>query len=143
MRIEELLRTMLHSFFVITTGIVVSIYVFCLIVHPEAKFSLDDIGRILLMSLASDLPYVIYFSRKELDKKHMFIRKVIHFSVLLAILLYFAQLWNWVSLSNPKEVFIFISLIVGVYVIVFAVATHQDKKLAEKLNERLNQRYHS
>jgi hypothetical protein len=143
MRIEELLRTMLRSFFVITTGIITSMYVFCLVFHPEANFSLDDIGRVLLMALASDLPCVIYYSRKELGKRQMFIRMIIHFPILLAILLYFAQLWDWVSINNPKEVIVFILLIMGVCGVVFANAAYQDKILAEKLNEGLKQRYHS
>lgn len=143
MRIEELIKVMLRSFFVITTGIVVSICVFCLIFTPESMFSVADLGRILLMALASDLPYVIYYSPKELDRKQMLLRMAVHFPVLLAILLYFAQLWDWVSLSDPKEVAVFILLVIGVYAAVFTIAAHKDRKLADKLNESLKRRYHS
>jgi uncharacterized membrane protein len=109
MRAEELLKRMFHSFFLITTGIVISMYVFCLILNPDASFSLDDIGRILLMALAGDLPYVIFLSSKELDKTQMLIRKIIHLIVLSAVLLYFASLWDWVSLHSSKEVAVFLS----------------------------------
>jgi hypothetical protein len=143
MRIEELIKVMLRSFFVITTGIVVSIYVFCLIFTPEAVFTLGDIGRILLMALASDLAYVIYYSPRELGRKQMFLRMAVHFPVLLAILLYFAQLWAWISLKDPKEVAVFILLVIGVYAVVFTAAAHKDKMLADKLNESLKRRYHS
>ncbi|MCL1981477.1 MAG: DUF3021 family protein [Clostridiales bacterium] len=143
MRIGDLIKTMVRSYFVITTGIVASMYVFCLIFNRGANYSLDDIGRILLMALASDLPIIIFYSRKELGKKQMLIRQVIHIPVLLAVLFYFAQLWDWVSINSPKEVAVFIALVLVVYAVVLAVATYQDKKLADKLNDRLKQRYHS
>lgn len=143
MRIEELLKTMLRSFSVITTGIIASMYVFCLIFNKDAQFFLYDIERILLMALVSELPYAIFLSRKELSKKQMWIRTAIHFPVLLAVLLYFAQLWDWVSINNPKELAVLILLIIGVYAVVLTVAAYRDKKLADKLNDSLKERYRS
>ena len=143
MRIVDLLKTMVRAFFVIATGIVASIYVFCLVINHDAMFSLDDIGRILLMALACDMPFFIFYSRKELGKKQMLVRQIIHIPVLLAVLFYFAWLWGWVSMNRPKEIIVFILLIIFVYAIVLAVALYQDKKLADKLNDRLKQRYHT
>lgn len=143
MRMEELLKTMFQAFFIITTGIIVSMYVFCLIFSPDAVFSLDDIGRILLMAVVSDLPFFLFYSRNEASKRQMLVRTAIHISVLLAILLYFAQLWDWVNIYNPKEVAVFILLVLGVYVIVYAVSVYQDKRTADKLNDSLKERYHS
>ncbi|MBP1761449.1 MAG: hypothetical protein H6Q64_991 [Firmicutes bacterium] len=143
MRAEELLKTMVQSFFIITTGIIISMYVFCLIFYPDASFSLDDIGRILLMALAGDLPHVIFLSRRELNKMQMLIRKIIHLIVLSAVLLYFASLWDWVSLHSSKEVAVFLSSVLVVYVAVFLATHYRDKKLTDKMNERLNEHYHS
>lgn len=143
MRLEELLKTMLSSFFVITTGTIASLYVFCLIFSPDATFQLGDIGKILIMAFASDLPYVVYYSRKELSKKQMFIRTFIHILTVLTVLLYFAHIWYWIDISNLKHVAVFILLVVGVYAIVLAVTTYQDKKLSDKLNDNLKKRYHS
>lgn len=143
MRIEELFKIMFRSFFVITTGITASMFVFCLIFYPDVKFTLDDIGRILLMALACDLPYFIYYSRRELKKKQMLVRTAIHLLLLIAVLLYLAHIWDWVSMSRPIEVTVFILLVMCVYIIVFVVTSYQDKKLANKLNDRLKERYHS
>ena len=143
MRAEELLKTMVQSFFMITTGIVISMYLFCLIFYPDASFSLDDIGRILLMALAGDLPYVIFLSRREFSKMQMLIRKIIHLIVLSAILLYFASLWDWVSLSSTKEVTVFLATVLAVYVAVFLANNYRDKKLTDKMNDRLKEHYRS
>ncbi len=143
MRIEELLKKILRSFFVITTGIIASMYIFCLIFNPAASFTLNDIGRILIMALASSLLFFIYYSHKELDKIQMLIRQAIHLPVLLGVLLFFAWRWDWVNVRNPKECAILILLIIVVYVAVLAANTYQDKKLADKLNDSLKKRYHS
>lgn len=143
MRIGELLKTMLYSFFVITTGIVVSMYVFCLIFYPDVSFSLDDIGKILLMALASELPYTIFLSRKELSRKQMLVRFIIHGPVLFTILLFFSHIWDWVDISKAAEVAVFLALVAGVYISVFLITAYRDKKLAGKLNDSLKERYHS
>lgn len=141
MNAEELLKTMFRSFFIIATGIVIAMYVFCMIFSPSASFTLHDIGGILLLAFFSDLPYVIFYSGNELSKKQMYIRKAVHLPVLLAVVLYFAYLWDWVSLNNTKEVVVFLLLVLAVYAIVLAITVYYDKKLADKLNNRLRERY--
>jgi len=143
MGLEELFKKLLHSFFVIVTGILASILFFCLIFYPDFSFSLKDIGRIFLMALASDLPLVIFYSRNEISKRQMVIRYVILLFVLLSILTYFAHLWDWVELDKPKEVLVFVALVMGVYAIVMATMAYQDKKLSDKLNNGLKRRYPS
>lgn len=142
MHADELIKKMISNFFMITTGIVVSIYIFCLIFNPGASFTLVDIGRILLMAAASDLPFVIFLSRRELDKKQMTIRMIIHFIVLAAVILYFAFLWNWVNLGAANEIAVFLIFVLLVYVIILFINKYKDKKLSNQLNDRLSQRYH-
>lgn len=143
MRTEEILKKMAVSFFVIVTGIVCSFYLFCLIFYPNAVFSTVDIGRILLMAVAGDLPFLLFLSGKELSKKQMLVRRIIHFIVLLAILLYLAIRWNWVNPKNIEEIAIFLLTILLVYAAVSFVSRYRDKKLTEKLNERLRERRRS
>lgn len=143
MCLNQLLKTMFRSFFVITTGVVVSMYVFCLILNPAAVFTLDDIGRILLMAAAGDLPLILFWSRRELSERQLMGRKAIHLLVLLAILLYFASLWNWVSLKNAGQVTVFLLGVLAVYFMVTAVSIYRDKKLTDQLNRKIKERYHS
>ena len=143
MNAENLLKTMFRSFFIIVTGIIASMYVFCLIFYPDASFSLHDIGGILVMAFVSDLPYLLFYSGKELSKKQMYIRKSIHLPVLLSVVLYFACLWDWISINHTKEVLTFVLLFLFVYIMVFITCKYQDQKLADKLNRRLRERYRS
>ncbi len=143
MRTEELVKKMIDSFFMITTGIVISMYVFCLIFNPDVRFALVDIGRIILMGAVSDLTFMIFLCRRELDKKQMLMRYIIHFIVLLAILLYFSFLWDWVNPRDMKEIAVFFISILLVYVAIFLTNRCRDRKLSDKLNEKLKQRYDS
>lgn len=140
---EELVKKMINSFFMITTGIVISMYVFCLIFNPDVRFTLADIGRIILMAAVSDLALIIFFCRRELNKKQMLMRYIIHFIVLSAILLYFSFLWDWVNPRNTKEIAVFLISILLVYVVIFLSNRYRDRKLSDKLNDRLKQRYDS
>lgn len=141
MNAEELLKKMFRSFFMIATGIVVSMYLFCLILYPDVTFTLQDIGRILLMAVLSDLPLLIFYSGNELSKKQMYIRKSVHLLALLAVTLYCANTWNWISIKSAKEVSVFLMLVLLVYIIVLGVTTYNDKKLADKMNRYLKERY--
>ena len=137
---KELLRAMLHGYFLITTGVVFSMYIFCLILAPDVSFSLSDIGRILLMALASDLPYVLYYSRRELSRKQMLVRQGLHLVALIAVLLFFAHLWEWIDFHSIAEVAVFLALVLIIYVVVFAITVYRDNRLAERLNEKLKER---
>lgn len=143
MRLGEMLRAMFRAFFIIATGATISMYIFCLIFKPDVSFSLADIRGILMVAFVSDLTFVVFYSRKELSKKQMLIRFIIHVPVVLAVLLYSAHLLNWGNMDSPKEVTVFILLVLGVYAMVLAVSAYQDKKTADKLNDGLNRRYHS
>lgn len=143
MRTEEILKKMAVSFFIIVTGIVCSMYLFCLIFNPNVAFSLTDIGRILLMAVAGDLPFLLFLSRKELNKEQMLVRNVIHFVVLSALLLYLAVRWDWVDPKDGGETAVFLLTILLVYAAVFFIDSFRDKKLTEKLNERLEERRRS
>lgn len=143
MNAENMLKKMFHSYFTIVTGIIASMYVFCLIFNPNASFSLHDIGGIFLMAFVSDLPYLLFYSGKELSKKQMYIRISVQLPVLLSIVLYFAYLWDWVSLSQTKEVLVFVLLFLFVYIMVYVTSKYHDQKLADRLNHRLRERYRS
>lgn len=143
MRFDDLLKTMLYSFFVIIAGIVASMYVFCAIFIPDAVFTLRDIGGILIMAAASELPHLIFLSRKDLNRRQMLIRYIIHFPVLMAILLGLAFIFKWVALNSAAEVTVFVIEILVVYAMVRLAISYRDKKLADKLNDGLRKRYHS
>lgn len=143
MNIKDLLRAMFHAYFVITTGTTVSMYVCCLLFRPNARLSLVDIGGILLVALVSDLSFLIFYAKKELNKRQMLFRFSIHIPLTVLILLIFATIFHWIDLKSVPQVVVFILLVLGVYAGVTAITFYHDRKIAAKLNDGLKRRYHS
>ena len=100
MPIKELLKTMFHSFFVITTGVTMAMYISCRLLYPDTVLSVGDIGGILLLALFCDLSFLIFASGKELGKKQMAVRFCIHIPLEVAIVLFFASKWDWVNIDK-------------------------------------------
>lgn len=143
MNIKDILKNMIHAFFIITTGVIISMYTFCSILIPDASYTLEDIRRILIMAFASDLPFLIFYSPKEYGKTQMQLRMILHFFIVLGILLFLSHRWDWVNVGDTKETLVFILLVLFVYLGVSAYTTYRDKKLAEKISEKLQERYRS
>lgn len=141
MDIKELLNAMFHAYFVITTGITMSMYLCCQLFKPDARLSPVDIGEILLLAFLCDLSLLIFWSRKDLGKKQIALRFCIHVPVITIIVISFAYSWNWVDIKSPLEVFVFILLVLCVYAIAFLVTFYRDKKTANQITEGLKRRY--
>lgn len=136
---KDFLKDMLRDFFIITTGILISATVFCTIFIPERPFGIGFLWQIIAMGVFSTLPHFIFFAKKELTKKQMLTRQIIHACVLLALLLTLAHVWGWVDLHNAAGVMVFITMVGFVYMLVTLFSLHHDKKVAEALNARLQQ----
>ena len=143
MQIKDLLKAMFQSFFVITTGVTMAMYLTCLLLYPDTVLTPGDIGGIFLVALLCDVSFLVFASRKELGKKQMAVRFCIHIPLVHAIVLGLAWKWDWVNIDKPLEVAVFVLLILGVYAIVLAVGYRQDKKTADRLNDSLKKKYHS
>lgn len=143
MPVRDLIKMMFHAYPVITTGAVISMYLLCLLFNPDGNFSPADIGGILLAAFISDLSFLVFSSKKELNKRQMLVRLFLQIPILLAVLLYFAYLFKWVNMESPQQIAAFVLLVLGVYAGTLVISFYQDKKTADKLNDSLKKRYHS
>jgi uncharacterized membrane protein len=140
-REEELFRKLFSHYFVNVTCIVIAVFSFCRIFYPEAHLSTEDLSRILLMAAAGDLPLVIFYSRRELTRKELFIRKVIHFALVVGINLTLAYLWGWVNMAKGAEVVGLLLWVTIIYVGITLITDYRDRKVTDKLNDKLRERY--
>ncbi|HWQ50471.1 MAG TPA: DUF3021 family protein [Terriglobales bacterium] len=141
MRGEEILKKMLVHFFIITTGTVTAVYLFCRLFYPTATFQTADLGRILWMAAAGDLPLAVFYSRRELTRGEMRLREVLHFLLLVGVILSLAWRWGWVNLGRGIEVGGLLLSIVLIYLAVSFVTDCRDRKVTEQLNDKLRERY--
>ena len=137
---KDFLKKMLRDFFTITAGCFLSSTVFCTVFYPDVSFNITAMWSLVSLGVVTTLPHFIFFSRKELGKRQMLTRQIIHGCVLFGILLTFAYTLGWIEKGSIIQPLVFILLVGMVYFMVGFLSFHHDKKVARELNERL-QRY--
>jgi len=140
MGIKEIAGRMLSSFFVIFSGSVLAMYAFNLIFGDDT-IPLHNITALLVMTVLGSLAFFIFYSRKELGRRQMFIRFGVHLLAIIGIMLSVAFYVEWVVLGEPVTVAVFVGLVAAVYVMVTAIEVYRSKKLADKLTMKLRERY--
>jgi len=140
MDIKETAKDILDSFFIIftcaTLGMVIYVHILGLNFVP-----LRDIVACLVSSILTSLAGIILFSSKEPKRLEMLVRHCIHLFVIVIISLSVASYMGWILWSIPITVIRFMGLIIGIYITVHAIIFYESKKLANKLNEKLKERY--
>jgi cation transport ATPase len=140
MNLNEIFKNIFNSFFVIFTGAVLSMYAFLLIFGVN-ELSVHYITAVLVMTVLGSLAYFIFYSKSELTRKQMAIRHAIHLAAILAIMLGVASTTMRISLREPAQLFVFIASVIAVYAVVMLTNIYRNKKLADKMNEKLREKY--
>jgi len=136
---KDFLKKMLRDFFTITAGCFLSTTVFCTIFYPGVSFNITAMWYLVSLGFVTTLPHFIFYSRKELGKKQMLTRQIIHACVLFGILLTFAYTLGWIEKGSVVQPIVFILLVGLVYFMVGFLSFHHDKKVARELNKQLKQ----
>ena len=136
-------KEMIRSYFTATTGIVISLYLVCLLFYPDGAFSPPDIGRILLTAFFCTLPCVAIFLLKKPGGKRIIIFEVGYLTTVIVIELCCAFLWGWISADRYLEALVFIVPIAAIHILGILIKRHRDKNLTDQINDRLKARYHT
>ncbi len=136
------LKEMLLDFLLITAGISLSATVFCTIFYQDVRFGIELLWQVAALSFFCTLPGFVFYSKKELMKKQMLTRQIIHLCILIVLLLFFTYHWNWIDWRNIVQPVIFIAMFALVYVVVCYFTYKRDEKVASMLNERLAEYKH-
>lgn len=131
------IKEMLLELILIMAGILVCTTVFCTIFFPYVQFGIDLLWQMVALAFICTVPGFVFVSKKELAKNQMLVRHIIHLCVLLALLLFFAFRWRWIDAWDIVQIVVFIVMFVFVYIMVSFFSYEKDKKVANKLNERL------
>lgn len=135
MELGKLIKKICVSYPVIYGGSMMATLVFCLVFYPERVFGLDYLAKMLLFSLAGDLPILVFCSGKELSQQEWMVRMILHFVLLEVVLMTFGGIWGLYETFIEGIAFFLIVLLVyiGVRLIVFS----DDSRQAEQMNKAL------
>ena len=131
------IREMILEFLLIVAGTVFCATVFCTIFFRDLHFGMSLLWELLAFSLFCTLPGLIFCSKKELAKKQMRIRKILHLCILISLLLFFGYYWGWLDTGSIIQPVILILLFALSYLMVWYFAYLREKKTAQMLNEGL------
>jgi MFS superfamily sulfate permease-like transporter len=136
---RDFLKMTLRDFMIIAAGILINAAIFCTIFYPDYIFDIRFLWQIITMAALTSLLHIVFYSKKELTKRQMLVRQIIHACLLLTLLLVLVYTWRWLEPGDVVQVIVFIALAACVYVSVCVLSLHYDKKVAKELNARLKQ----
>lgn len=131
---KETIKFVIMNFFIITVGVLFVISLantFAGVEYYPAEFP----WMIMLTGAITALPAFIYHVKKEISKKQLIIRFVIHFTVVGAIVLLLGYVWKWYE-SFEYAILVFI-MYVFVYAIVSAYSYFIQYRDAQSINKAL------
>lgn len=135
MKYSELIKEMIRDFLIIFASIIIIITILRQIYAPDATFELNTIFTIMAFSFLGALTGIILYTPHAISENKMRLRVILHFFFLEALLISLAVLLNLVY--DTFDILLLALEIAAVYVIVRVLTYRNDKKEAQKINERL------
>lgn len=132
-------KKILLSFFMIATGSLVSATLFITCFVPDATFGVEILWQILAFPLLITPISFIFYSKKELSKKALFLRKLLHYIVINIVLIYCAYAFDWLEVGNLVHFMSFILLVLANYSFVCFICFANDQKEAVRLNKKIQE----
>lgn len=135
MKLSAFIKSTIQDFFIIFASIIIIITILRQFFHPEMAFDLKSIYIIMAFSLIGALTGFILYSPNDLSERKMRIRIIIHFFALELLLISLASIIG--SVNSALSVISLALEIAVVYVIVRLLSWQNDKKTAQRINEKL------
>ena len=148
MGIRAIIYRMVQAFPIIFGSSVLAIYLFRLAFGDWAVANgiyvlrrPHDIFALLVLSVLADLTHLILYSKKELSRAQMRWRHFLMLPIVLVIATPIAAMRGWMQPSSPASVAIFVGIVGVIYVVIAVVDLHTSRRLADRLNQKLKERY--
>ncbi|MFE0560702.1 DUF3021 family protein [Paenibacillus lautus] len=135
MKYSELIKEMIRDFLIIFASIIIIITILRQIYAPDASFELNTIFTIMAFSFLGALTGIILYTPHAISENKMRLRVILHFFFLETLLISLAVLLNLVY--GTFDILLLALEIAVVYAIVRLLTYKNDKKEAQKINERL------
>jgi len=134
-KLAEFIQKILKDFLLIFASIIIILTVLRQIYYPNAAFDLKSIYIIMAFSLVSALIGFILYSPNTLSENKMRLRWIIHFFALETLLITLGLIFGLIT--NVGETAILAVQIAAIYALVRFLSWKNDKKEAQKINEKL------
>lgn len=141
MSLLDLIKRIIYDFFVIFTGIIFCTAIFSKVFIGYGSYEVTTIFQLMILSFLCSCLTLIFYSKEELSKKGLIVRKVIHFICLEFFTTFIIFKMNWVNSKDIRNVFTIMIMIFIIYAIVNLVGWFTEKNEADKINKKLKELY--
>lgn len=135
MKMPELVQKLLKDFLMIFALIIIMITILRQVYDPDVAFDLKSIYIIMAFSFLSALIGFIFYSPNNISEQRMRIRMAIHFFTLEILLIALGSVFGIVN--SMTEAIIFALQIAVIYFVIRLLSWRNDKRVAQKINEKL------
>ena len=138
MSVREYAKTGLFDFFVITTFVNIAIFVLGSVYRQGVTLSYDAFLTPPLYGLFGTIPGWILYSKKELTRKQIIIRKIFQVIFLEIILMLLTFPGDHFCMENMGEIISFAMSVLIIYILVHLITWIFDKKQAKIMMEDIS-----
>ncbi|KMY55875.1 hypothetical protein AC623_19635 [Bacillus sp. FJAT-27231] len=135
MKLSEFVQKMMKDFLIIFASIIIIITILRQVYYPDMAFDLKSIYIVMAFSIFSALIGFILYSPHDMSEKEIRIRTVIHFAALEILLIVLGSIFDIVN--NTSDAITLALEIAVIYTLVRLLSWRNDKKEAQKINEKL------
>jgi len=135
MNIKEALRHIFNLFCMTATLFFFALGILAVFLNPDLTFGGKDIFKALFMAFANTLPILVFWRSENVSRKELIIRKAIHFLLSAGIVFGCLTYFGWMNMANA--LYVVLAFLV-LYVVGYIIMEIRERKLADKLNERIN-----
>jgi hypothetical protein len=135
MKMSVLVQKIMKDFLIIFASIIIIITILRQMYYPQMAFDLKSIYIIMAFSILSALLGFILYSPNDISEKKMRVRMAIHFFTLEFLLIALGSVFDLVN--NALDGMILALQIAVIYILVRLLSWKNDKKEAQKINEKL------
>lgn len=133
----SLIKSMLQVFIYVTAGNTIGATIFLTLFGRDYRLSYGFLWQIVVIAAACAFGNLIFWSNKELSKKQMKFRYVIHYLYNSLAVIGGAFIWGWIVPGQTGYIIFLFVLFTIVFLCIRTTMFNNDKKTAEDLNKKL------
>lgn len=142
MSIKERIKYTIMIFCMVTTGMIIMLFITSMVYTPTINFQPILLGQVLLIAFLISIVSLVFHSSRQMSNTEVIIRRIMHLSAIIAIVIGFSYLFSSGDGYDPGTLVITVLSISLIYWAIYFVMYQKDKKEAENLNREIQRFKH-
>ncbi|MFG6357489.1 MAG: DUF3021 domain-containing protein [Acetatifactor sp.] len=130
---------MMRVFTMVLTGVVFAVAVFTMVINPTETVETKLFWQMPLVSALCTLTSLIYPWNREMSKKEIIVKTLIHYLLINAIVLGGGALFYWYDPSQVRNIAAMVLAITLIFGVVTAISWRKSAADAARMNEKLEE----